>query len=189
MAQFTRRAIMQAYMRLLAQKPLDKLTVRDIVEECEITRNTFYYHFQDIYDLTAEVFRSEFASILRQRGPSPDWWQLVRDIAAFSQKNRAIVLHIFNSTRRDELLRVLEASTHEYLMQMLRSYPESEGVAQEDLQTLAQTLRCVLIGIAQEWVQKGMREDPQDKLERLERMFRDLIGYALQNARRRPPKS
>ena len=46
-------------MQLLEGESLDKITVRDIVEECEINRNTFYYHYSDIYDLLDDVFRVE----------------------------------------------------------------------------------------------------------------------------------
>ena len=188
MAQLTKRTIMQSYIRLVNKKPLDKLTVKDIVEDCQITRNTFYYHFQDIYDLTAEVFRAEFAAILRQHGASPQWWQMVREIAVFAKRNRAAVLHIFHSSRRDELLRVMEASSQEFMVHLLQSYPESEGIPQEDLQLLAQTLRCAITGIGEEWINKGMKEDPLPKLDRLEAIFGDLIEHTLRNARCHPPQ-
>ena len=45
--------IAQAAMTLLTEKYVKKLTVKDIVEECHITRQTFYYHFADI----PEMFR------------------------------------------------------------------------------------------------------------------------------------
>lgn len=43
--------IVQASERLLNAKNKKKLTVTDIVEECHITRQTFYYHFKDIPDM------------------------------------------------------------------------------------------------------------------------------------------
>ena len=45
MASFTRKAIMDSCLRLLEERPVDKITVKDIVEDCGINRNTFYYHF------------------------------------------------------------------------------------------------------------------------------------------------
>ena len=50
MAKQTQKFIMSTFMQLLERESLDKITVRDIVEECEINRNTFYYHYSDIYD-------------------------------------------------------------------------------------------------------------------------------------------
>ena len=44
MATFTRKAIMQTFLHILKNKPLDRITVKDICEQCEINRNTFYYY-------------------------------------------------------------------------------------------------------------------------------------------------
>ena len=51
MAVDTKELIAEAVKRLLMQKKVKKLTVKDIVDECSITRQTFYYHFEDIPDL------------------------------------------------------------------------------------------------------------------------------------------
>ena len=56
MASFTKKAIVASFLKLCAKKQPDKITVRDIVDDCEINRNTFYYYFQDIYALIDEVF-------------------------------------------------------------------------------------------------------------------------------------
>ena len=56
MASFTRKAIMDSCLRLLEERPVDKITVKDIVEDCGINRNTFYYHFHDKYHLIAWIF-------------------------------------------------------------------------------------------------------------------------------------
>ena len=55
MANFTKQAIETAFLQLLNEKPLNKISVRDIVEKCGINRNSFYYHFQDIPSLIAEI--------------------------------------------------------------------------------------------------------------------------------------
>lgn len=55
MSSFTKKAIMEAFLRLVGKKTLDKITVRDIVDECGINRNTFYYHFQDMYAVLEEI--------------------------------------------------------------------------------------------------------------------------------------
>ena len=45
MPNFTKIAIQQSFLRLLSQRPITKITVKDIVEDCGINRNSFYYHF------------------------------------------------------------------------------------------------------------------------------------------------
>ena len=51
MSQVTKRALEQSLKHLLLKKPLTKITVGEIAEDCGINRMTFYYHFKDIYDL------------------------------------------------------------------------------------------------------------------------------------------
>lgn len=50
-SKLTKRALAASLKKLLAQKPLSKITIADITEDCGMNRMTFYYHFQDIYDL------------------------------------------------------------------------------------------------------------------------------------------
>jgi AcrR family transcriptional regulator len=54
---FTKEAITGAFLRLIGKKSLEKITVRDIVDECGINRNTFYYHFQDMYAVLEDLCR------------------------------------------------------------------------------------------------------------------------------------
>ena len=51
MSNVTKRALEQSLKNLLLKKPLTKITIGDITEDCGINRMTFYYHFKDIYDL------------------------------------------------------------------------------------------------------------------------------------------
>lgn len=51
MSDTTKRAMEESLKHLLLKKPLPKITINDIAEDCGINRMTFYYHFQSIYDL------------------------------------------------------------------------------------------------------------------------------------------
>ena len=64
MAQFTKRAIVESFLKLLNQKPLDKITVKEIVDDCGINRNTFYYHFEDIRALLSFVVDAEVECVI-----------------------------------------------------------------------------------------------------------------------------
>ena len=47
----TKQILEESLKKLMLQKPLDKITIRDLTEDCGISRMAFYYHFKDIYDL------------------------------------------------------------------------------------------------------------------------------------------
>ena len=59
MASSTKEALGNALKKMLSVKPIDKITVKDLVEECGVNRQTFYYHFDDVYDLLEWVFEED----------------------------------------------------------------------------------------------------------------------------------
>ena len=64
---FTRQIILQTLTELMNEKPLSKITVKDIVERCGVNRNTFYYHFRDIPDAVEAVVKEELKDILKNQ--------------------------------------------------------------------------------------------------------------------------
>ena len=51
MSQITKRALASALKELLEHKPLNKITIADITEQCGVNRQTFYYHFENLMDV------------------------------------------------------------------------------------------------------------------------------------------
>lgn len=65
MSQLTRKAIMKCTLELAEKKSLKKITVKDIADECGITRSTFYYHFSDIYDVLMVLSRQRLMNSMK----------------------------------------------------------------------------------------------------------------------------
>ncbi|NFF79484.1 TetR family transcriptional regulator, partial [Clostridium sporogenes] len=55
--QYTKKMIREVFIKMLNERPLNKITVKDIATACEINRNTFYYYYTDIYALLSEIFQ------------------------------------------------------------------------------------------------------------------------------------
>ena len=67
MSQITKRALEASLKNLLLKKPLNKITVNDITDDCGINRMTFYYHFKDIYDLVEWSCLEDASKALKKR--------------------------------------------------------------------------------------------------------------------------
>ena len=66
MSDITKRAISASLKKLLCEKKLNKITVQDIADDCGINRQTFYYHFQDIYDLVEWTCIEDTEKVLKE---------------------------------------------------------------------------------------------------------------------------
>ena len=77
MASFTRKAIMDSFMKLVDQRPISKITIKDIVEDCGVNRNSFYYHYQDIYSVLEWIVETQLCAPLQYDGAqAPGEWCL-----------------------------------------------------------------------------------------------------------------
>ena len=101
MPSFTRKAIMQSFMKLVDQRPINKVTIKDIVEDCGINRNTFYYHFSDIPALIEAIVQEEAAELFKAHPTISSYEECIRLAIQEIQKNKRAVLHIYNSSNRD----------------------------------------------------------------------------------------
>ena len=66
--QYTKNRIYECALKMAEKRPVNKITVRAIVEECKITRNTFYYHFHDLYDVYVSFVDSKFDELMKHAG-------------------------------------------------------------------------------------------------------------------------
>ena len=66
MSGFTKEIIIKTLFELLNEKPLAKITVKDIVERCGVNRNTFYYHFRDILDVVEYALLREVDKVFER---------------------------------------------------------------------------------------------------------------------------
>jgi len=101
MANFTERAIKETFIKLLSERPLSQITVKDIVQACGINRNSFYYHFQDIPSLIEKIIIEEADRIIAEY-PSLDSLEMGFNAAIdFAEKHRHAILNIFRSVNRE----------------------------------------------------------------------------------------
>lgn len=175
MANLTRDAIKAALIRLLSERPLSQITVKDIVSACGINRNTFYYHYQGIPELIAEIVNDEAETIIQNHPSLETMEDCVNAIVRTALDKRRAILHIYNSASRDVyeqyLWDVCGHVIHSYLSTVLngRTMPESDG------KIIHRHYTCVAYGCVSWWLASGMKEDVLPDLHRIVELQRDAL--------------
>lgn len=101
--------------KLMLSKPLDKITIRDITDDCGICRMTFYYHFQDIYDLVAWACMEEAAAALQGKTACTDWNEKIMQIFEAMLDNKMFILNACRCIGRERLETFLLKATHQLI--------------------------------------------------------------------------
>ena len=178
----TKNAIMSSLVKLLNEKPLDKITVKDIVEDCGINRNTFYYHYHDIYDLLKDIFSIETEKALELAGEKKSWQEGFLYSAQFILQNKRAVYHVYSSANRDQLERYMYSITGAIMTGFVRRESEGLDASEEDIKLLASFYKHAVVGIYKEWLQNGLKGDPEEFILRIGRLLDGNIRRSLEKA-------
>lgn len=170
MASFTRKAIMDSCVRLLEERPVDKITVKDIVEDCGINRNTFYYHFEDLPTLISEIVREDTQRVVDENISVNSLWECLKSAIDYTQKRRRMVMHIYHSANRaafeQQLFKICEHVVTQYVDKAISAL-SGAGVTPEDRKIIIQAYACEFFGQIILWMSEDMPEDFSGRMLRL----------------------
>lgn len=100
----TRAAIINAFWQLLDEKPYNKITVKNIVERCQVNRNTFYYHFHDIPELLETIIKERADAIIHTHYKLGSPLDCILPLIQYSTERKNAILHIYHSLHREIFL-------------------------------------------------------------------------------------
>ena len=183
MAQTTKRAFATSLKKLLSQKPLDKIKISDITNDCEVNRQTFYYHFKDIYDLLEWVYTNEATRALGDKKTYDTWQEGFYEIFEYILENKSFVMNTYNSVSREYLERYLYNEVYHLLLDVVEEKSKGMCVRDNDKSFIADFYKFSFVGLVIEWIRKGMREDPKDIIQRLNTLISGNIEMALERYR------
>ena len=185
MAKQTQKFIMSTFMQLLEGESLDKITVRDIVEECEINRNTFYYHYSDIYDLLDDVFRVETEKFMSEDvDENTTFGEEYERAACFVLKYKKAILHIYDSKKRDVLQNYLETLAFSFISRFVKKEAAGYGLPDEDIDYITGFYTHAIVGNTLGWIKRKLPSGQEKFIARTAGTFnatvKDMIRRCLE---------
>lgn len=189
MSQITKRALVQSLKNLLQQKPLSKITISDITEDCGISRMTFYYHFKDIYDLVEWACAEDAARALQNKKTYDTWQQGFVQIFHAVRENKVFVMNVYRCVNREQVEKYLVPLTDQLIMGVITERAAGMTVREADQQFIAQVYSYAFVGIMLDWIRDDMRADPEELVNRLAMVIRGDITQALERFRTDRPDS
>lgn len=184
MPNFTEQAIKKAFVKLLNEQPLNKISVRSIVEECGINRNSFYYHFQDIPTLIEEIIKEDVDGIINQYPTISSLDECMRVAFDFALKNKRAVLHIYNYVNRDIYESYLMTLCEYVVSKYLDTAFGRNVVSEYDRAAAIRFFKCELFGLSFDWIAGGMKEDAIEELYNISDLCRGLSEEIIRRSKK-----
>jgi len=180
MSQTTKRALEASLKKLLLEKPLDKITIADIAEDCGISRMTFYYHFRDIFDLVEWSCQEDAARALAGQKTYETWQQGFLQIFRAVEENRPFIMNVYHSVSREHVETYLYQVTYDLLIGVVEEQAAGLRVTDSDKKFIADFYKYAFVGLMLDWIRTNMKEDPEEIIRRLSTLIQGDISRALE---------
>ena len=181
MAGSTKYALEDALKKLLLQKPIDKITINDLTEECGISRMTFYYHFKDIYDLVEWVCIEDGKRALQDKKTYDTWQEGMGQIFEAVLENRPFIMNVYHSISKDKIESYLYKLTYQLIADVVGEKCAGMELAEEDKRFIAEFYKYGFVGMMLHWIDGGMKADYRELVQRLSTMLHGSILNAARN--------
>ena len=179
MSQLTQKAIHNSFIKLLDSKPIDRITIKDITDDCGISRNTFYYHYADLPALVEEMLMDSAEELIKAYPSIDSLEECVNVGAQFVLQNKRAANHIYNSSHRYIYERCL-MKVCRHVVEIYVDIVLPKGVLTDDERRLMiDFYKCMIFGIIIDWCDNGMKENYAAEFSTLLAMRRKLLDRDL----------
>ena len=182
MSELTKKALAAAAAEILRKKSLDKITIKEITDACGLTRNTFYYHFEDIYDLLGWMLIKEADEILTRFSEEEQWEEGFLEGLSFLYENKKMIYHIYKTINRGDLDKYLNKVGEVYALRLVNIQAEGLGFSREAVKTAANFYINAFVGTVLRWIENDMKESPEALAKLCDTMFKGTVKSALESA-------
>ena len=181
MSQVTKRALAASLIKLLSQKPLDKVTVKDIIEDCGVNRQTFYYHFKDIYDLVEWSCVEDGTKALQGKKTYDSWTEGLTQIFEAVLENKPFIMNVYRNVDRERMERYLYHLTYDLIVGVVQEKSKDLDISGEDKKFIANFYKYGFVGIMLEWIQEGMKADIEELVNKMSLTLHNTVTTSIHN--------
>lgn len=176
MATLTKQALKDALMKLLEQRPLDRITVQEVTEAAGVSRKTFYYHFRDMFDLVEWTLLDEIQRFDRLRNETGDWTQDLVVAFQFATEHRRMTTNLVQTAELGELERIVRRIIAPRAERIFDQAAAGQPVYPEDRQFIVDIFSFGITGMFLSWIRDGMKGDTLFLQEKISYFFKDTMA-------------
>ena len=181
MSDITKRAISASLKKLLLTKSLNKITIQDITDDCGINRQTFYYHFADIYDLVEWTSIEDTEKVLKENKTYDTWQEGFLAVFVLAKKDKAFIDNIYRSVSLEMLEQYLYRLVYPLIKGVVDEKAKNFVVRDDEKRYIADFYKYAFVGVLLEWVRSDMREAPEAIVGRVSKIADGTIELAFHN--------
>lgn len=163
-----RKQVFAAKLKEIMQtKSFDKVTVTELVEQCGVQRQTFYYHFKDLYSLLEWVYITDVDQMIGRHRTMLSWHEGLYKLCRYLQDNAKFVEHTYYSVNHTYLEHFLYSHAYDLIRPVIDENKARQFATEYEKDTLANFYKYAFVGFIIDWIAKGMIDSPEEVVHRI----------------------
>jgi probable dihydroxyacetone kinase regulator len=182
MKQYAKTEIINSFKELLSKQSIDKITVKEICNRCDVNRQTFYYHFMDIMDIFKYVIYEELSAEISENRTFDTWEGGFLATMNYLKKNSKLILHVYRSNYWPEASIYFTNFSNKLLDDVVAECVEKMKVkvSEKDQRFIVNFYIHVFNGLIMDWINEGMDREPEVVLRKLLFMIEGSINRSVE---------
>ena len=182
----TKLALANSLKGLMAKNAFSKICVSDIVENCGLTRQAFYYHFKDKYDLMNWIYYTETARFISSYNTVEHWVDGLVDLCNYMRQNKTFYINALNTTGQNSFQEYLHDYIRDISISVIESIQNAE-FEEEKWGFLTEFISTAFVGMLVRWANHGMKDEPAEYITKMRSIFDGSILCELESLSQTAP--
>ncbi|WP_275543558.1 TetR/AcrR family transcriptional regulator C-terminal domain-containing protein [Streptococcus sp. Marseille-P8640] len=166
-----KKVLASTLKELMDKKSLSKITINDLTQSCGVSRQTFYNHFHDIYELVEWIYLNEAHITLGENISYENWQDALEALFQYMDDNRNFVLNTYRSVFKENVERLLQREVERFLTDLIFNEINVSGEEAEQVQFSIEFYTYALVGVVLDWISRQMPGTAKELVEKIEQVM------------------
>jgi probable dihydroxyacetone kinase regulator len=175
----TKQALADSLKRLMARTDFNQISVKDIVKDCRLTRQAFYYHFKDKYDLMNWIYYTETARFMSSYNTVEHWLDGMVDLCNYMRQNKTFYMNALNTTGQNSFPEYLRDYIRDISISVIENAQNAE-FNEDKWGFTTEFISTAFVGMLVRWASNGMKDEPAEYVSKIRSIFDGSILTALE---------
>lgn len=163
----TKQALANSLKEIMEEKPFRKITINDLVERCDLSRLTFYYHFKDKYDLMNWIYHTETAQFINKYYSFDNWTEGLCALCYYMKENKRFYTNALKTTGQNSFPQYLLQYIRDLSLALVEERKGTQEIDNKKWEFVVEFCAIAVVGLIIKWSQNGMQEDPKEYIEQI----------------------
>jgi len=176
-SKITEKALALSLKQLMKTAPLSKISIQNIMDNCGLNRQTFYYHFKDKFDLVNWIYNTEVTECIANCKHYGNWTDGMQRTLCYLMENNSFYINALNTPGQNAFDGYFFDFSWELIMGVVKDLSLGMNVPDVDKKFIVDFYTYAFVGIIVQWIKTGMKDSPQIMVDKIEKVvYGSMLG-------------